>query len=76
LQTHGDSRLLLKILSENGRNGILVELDPRSIVDAILGLYSNKDLLECISGNNLRDSVKFDWPIVADRYLRLFAELA
>jgi glycosyltransferase involved in cell wall biosynthesis len=61
---------------KNGRNGILVDLDPNPIADAILKLYHDPALRNQMGQNNLVDANNFDWNRVADQYVRIFKELS
>ena len=60
---------------ENGRNGILVELDPDQIAQAILHLYKNESLRKEISQNNLKDIARFDLGSVVERYIKFYREV-
>ena len=58
----------------NGRNGILVTLEPGEIAEAILYLRDNEKLRQQISENNLEDVTKFDWSNIIDRYIEVYAQ--
>jgi glycosyltransferase involved in cell wall biosynthesis len=59
---------------KNGRNGILVELDPGQIAQAIVRLLRDEGLRIKMSQNDLEDVARFDWSRVADEYLRVYRE--
>ena len=61
---------------KNGRNGMLVELNPDEIAKAILCLYHDEELRKQISENNLQDIAKFDWDHVAKQYIEVYKELS
>jgi glycosyltransferase involved in cell wall biosynthesis len=58
----------------NGRNGILVDLDPGQIAQAIVRLCRDEGLRTEMSRNDLEDTARFDWSRVADEYLRVYRE--
>jgi glycosyltransferase involved in cell wall biosynthesis len=60
---------------KDGRNGILVQLDPEHIASALLRLYRNKDLAESMANTNLRDAMRFDWDPIVERYVKLYGDI-
>jgi glycosyltransferase involved in cell wall biosynthesis len=62
-------------LIENGRNGLLVELDPQRIAEAIISLYNRQELRDHIVRNGLIDLPRFDWSNTVGRYVELYTEL-
>ena len=59
----------------DGRNGLLVKLDPLEVANAILRLYRDTELRQAIEKNNRKDSTKFDWSLIVDQYIQLFQAL-
>jgi glycosyltransferase involved in cell wall biosynthesis len=59
---------------KNGRNGILVELDPGQIAQAIISLVRDEGLRTKMTQNDLEDVARFDWSRIADDYLRVYRE--
>lgn len=60
---------------KNRRNGILVELDPNQIAEAIIYLYRHEDVQREIGQNNLQDVVRFDWRYIIDQYIEIYRRL-
>ena len=60
---------------QSGRNGILVELDPDEIAQAILYLYRNESLRSEMRENNLKDIARFDLSSVVERYIKFYGEV-
>lgn len=60
---------------QDGRNGILVELDSEQIAKAISYLYQHADIREEMGRNNLHDVTKFDWNIITDQYICLYKKM-
>jgi glycosyltransferase involved in cell wall biosynthesis len=56
-------------------NGILVEPSKHALVEGIVRLWRDKDLMEKMSSNNLQKAKEFDWPRVAERWVRLYESL-
>jgi len=48
-------------LIENGRNGLLVELDSERIAAAIISLYKGQELRDRLIRNSLSDLPGFEW---------------
>lgn len=60
----------------DGRNGLLFrENDPKDLARKIQSLVENRDLLERIKRNNVRDSRNHDWSKRAAEILDIFKEL-
>jgi glycosyltransferase involved in cell wall biosynthesis len=59
---------------EDGRNGILVEPEAGEIAQAILRLYRDEDLRRRLSQNNLRDVARYDWSVIADKYVEVYSQ--
>ncbi len=57
---------------KNGKNGILVEPDPKKIADAIENLHQNEEYQKFL-GNNARIYVtnKFSWDITANEFIEI-----
>jgi len=60
---------------KDGRNGILVDLEPRQIAQAILRLYWDEKLRQEMARNNLQDIVQYDWSLITEQYIELYREL-
>lgn len=60
---------------QSGRNGILVDLDPDEIAQAILYLYKNESLRREISQNNLKDIARFDLSSVVEQHIKFYGEV-
>ena len=60
---------------EDWRNGILVELNPNKLAEAILCLYQNEDLRKKISQNNLQDAAKYDWNYIVNQYIDIYGDV-
>ena len=60
---------------KNGRNGILTDLDPDQIAEAIIHLYRNENLRRDMSRNSRQDAMLYDWSNVVDQYINVYREL-
>jgi glycosyltransferase involved in cell wall biosynthesis len=61
---------------DHGRNGLLVDHDPRAVAAAILSLITDRSLRERVVAAALEGIEDYATPRVAARYERLFEELA
>lgn len=57
------------------QNGILVNRNPKSIAEAVVYLYKNKEVYERISRRNLKSVELFDWDNIIDKYIELYKTL-
>ena len=61
---------------KNGINGYLMKNDePEELADIILTLYKEKDYFKSIR-KKIQSTVRhLDWPLVAERYTKLYQKL-
>jgi len=55
-----------------GRNGFLVNPDPKEIADAVIFLCQHPEIREKMSQNNQVDVLKYDWSGIVDSYAKLY----
>jgi len=62
----------------NMENGILVSPTNREeeLANAIISLWSDKNLMRHMTANNLKRALIYDWPTIADRYVELYDRIA
>ena len=59
----------------NNENGVLVDPNPESIAKGIIYLYENPDLMKEIVKNGRKESKKYSWDIVLNKYLSFFSDI-
>jgi len=65
---------VMEVVKEN-YNGVLVDQkDSKQISSEILKLFENPSLIEKLSKNALKSSKKYDWDIIANKYVKLIHE--
>ena len=66
-----------KDLVKNNHNGFLIENDSNNIknfVDKIIKLSKEKLKIQ-MSQNCIHSAVKFDWVLIADKYIKLYQKI-
>jgi glycosyltransferase involved in cell wall biosynthesis len=67
----------LREIISDGTDGILFQSeDSVALSNAILQLYRNPILRKMLSDNGLKTSRKYDWEIIAEKYIILYKNLA